>query len=86
VKILAEGHRHFPNSLDSDAYKQVPRGYPKDHPRAELLKRKGLTLGETTPVPKELHTDNALDYVFERFEKIVALHRWLCEMKAVVDA
>jgi uncharacterized protein (TIGR02453 family) len=85
VKILAAGQGHFADDLDSDAYKLVPRGYPKDHPRGELLKKKGLTLGETTAIPDALHTEAALDYVYEQFEKIIPLHRWLCEMKTVAD-
>src|SRR5260221_7960120 len=28
-----------------DAYKRVPKGYDPEHPRAEHLKRKGLTVG-----------------------------------------
>ncbi len=78
-RILDEAEARFPAGMD-DAYKRVPRGYPRDHPRAELLKKKGVTLGEKTPVPTALHTREAIDYVFERFDKMVPLHKWLVEM------
>ena len=80
-KILRAGQEYFRSGLDTDTYKRVPRGYPAEHPRADLLKQKGVTLGETGAVPEALHTDGAIDYVYERFEKILPLHRWLCEMK-----
>jgi uncharacterized protein (TIGR02453 family) len=41
-------------SVDShDAYQRVPKGYDPGHPRAEHLKRKGLTVG-FPPIPKGL--------------------------------
>ncbi len=83
LKILKVTHSHLEYDMDIEPYKQVPRGYPKDHPRAELLKRKGLTFGETTPILPVFHTEGALDYVYERFEKLIPLHKWLCEMKTV---
>ena len=83
--ILDKGQQHFGADLDTDTYKRVPRGYPADHPRADLLKKKGVTLGETTAIPPELHTPDALDYIYARFEKIVPLHRWLVEMTRLVD-
>lgn len=41
-------------SVDSHGeYKRVPKGYPPDHPRAEHLKRQGLTVGFPA-IPKGL--------------------------------
>ena len=39
-----------------DPLKTAPRGYPKDHPRVELLRGKGLTAGQEFPIRKWLHT------------------------------
>lgn len=79
VKVLDVAAAHFPSGGDSYMadYKRVPRGYPKDHPRADLLKKKGITLGETGPVPEALFGPGAIDYVHERFEKMRGLHEWL---------
>ena len=79
-KILGTANRHFPEPMHSDLYKKVPRGFSPDHPRAELLKYKGLTVGEETPVPASIHSARCLDYVYKRFEKVAALHRWLRKM------
>jgi uncharacterized protein (TIGR02453 family) len=60
-----------------EPYKRVPKGFDPDHPRAELLKLKGLTLGDEGPVPKALHSAKILDYTLKRFEKMAPLHKWL---------
>ena len=80
AKILAEAKRHFAGGLEDEAYKRVPRGFSPDHPRAELLKRKGMTLGEMTPIPDILYSDGAVDHIYRRFEKLIPLHRWLVEV------
>jgi len=47
-------------SVDShDSYKRVPKGYDPEHPRAEHLKRKGLTVGFPA-LPKGLLTSPKL--------------------------
>ena len=83
ARIAAKGAKDFGGDRDTDLYKRVPRGYPQDHPRADLLRKKGMSLGETVPVPSALHTEAAVDYVYERFVKIFDLHRLLLEMKTL---
>jgi len=39
--------------------KTAPRGYDRDHPRIELLRRKGLLLSKDFGAPKWLHTKQA---------------------------
>jgi uncharacterized protein (TIGR02453 family) len=85
VRILEAAGHHFHQDLDEDVYKRVPRGYPADHPRALLLKKKGMTLGESMPIPDALFTPEALDFVYDRFEKMLPLHKWLLEMIARDD-
>ncbi|MCP4677360.1 MAG: DUF2461 domain-containing protein [Deltaproteobacteria bacterium] len=79
VRIIKAGMKTFPNSGDMgmEDYKRVPRGYPKDHPRQQLLKKKGVILAEEGPVPASLFNARAVDYVYKRFEKMQALHEWL---------
>ena len=43
--------------------KTAPRGYPKDHPRIELLRRKGLIASKDFGAPKWLHTKQAASKV-----------------------
>ncbi len=78
-RILDAGAESFPGGGKAyiPDYKRVPQGYPKDHPRAELLKKKGVTFGEEGPVPDALFGPGALDYVYDRFERMRPLHEWL---------
>jgi uncharacterized protein (TIGR02453 family) len=78
-EILDAGAAHFPGGGAAyiPDYKRVPPGYPKDHPRAELLKKKGVTFGEEGPIPDALFGPGALDYVLARFETMRDLHGWL---------
>ena len=51
-KALAELHRKkLRHRAGFDSLKTAPRGYPKDHPRIELLRRKGLHAGRRTRRP-----------------------------------
>ncbi len=85
-KILKASARDFPEDPDTgmEHYKRVPRSYPQDHPRAELLKRKGVVLGVETAVPASLFSAKAVGYVFTRFAKMQRMHEWL--KKNVADA
>ena len=80
VRVLKEAQKAFPGPMHGEPYKRVPRGYAKDHPRAELLKLKGVTVGVEGPVPKSLHTRRAVEYVAARFERMAPLHRWLVKL------
>ena len=42
-----------------DELKTAPRGYPKDHPRIELIRRKGLMASRELGAPKWLYTKQA---------------------------
>ena len=57
--------------------KTAPRGYPKDHPRIELLRRKGLMASKTFGNPKWVHTATAAKRVRETWEGTAALCAWL---------
>jgi uncharacterized protein (TIGR02453 family) len=57
--------------------KSAPRGYPKDHPRIELLRCKGLICWRHWPVQPWLHTAEARDRVAGFLRTAAPLHRWL---------
>lgn len=48
-----------------EALKTAPRGFAKDHPRIELLRRKGTYASRTWPVDRWMHTANAADRIVE---------------------
>ena len=60
-----------------DALKTAPRGYPKDHPRVELLRGKGLTAGTEFPIRKWLHTAAAREKVVQTWAAARPLFGWL---------
>jgi uncharacterized protein (TIGR02453 family) len=57
--------------------KTAPRGYPKDHPRAELLRYKGLAAWQEWPAGAWLGTKRAKDRIVEFFTRSRALDGWL---------
>jgi uncharacterized protein (TIGR02453 family) len=60
-----------------DDYKKVPKGLPADHPRAELLKMKGLTAG-FPEIPKGLlHKPGLVDWLVEHGKATAPMVNWL---------
>jgi len=57
--------------------KTAPRGYPKDHPRIVLLRRKGLIATKSWPVAGWLHTAKAKDRVVDCWRGGGLLTGWL---------
>jgi len=57
--------------------KTAPRGYPKDHPRIALLRRKGLMVGRDVPLAKWMHTRAAAARVRDAWAAADALNDWL---------
>ena len=60
-----------------DALKTAPKGYPKDHPRIELLRNKGLITWKEWPVGAWLGTRRAKDRVVEFLVASKPLNVWL---------
>jgi uncharacterized protein (TIGR02453 family) len=72
-RLRAEGLQ----ASGAQVLKGAPRGYPKDHPRIELLRCKGLICWQHWPVAPWLHTAKAKDRVAGFFHTAAPLHRWL---------
>jgi uncharacterized protein (TIGR02453 family) len=60
-----------------EVLKTAPRGYPKDHPRIELLRYKGLIAWREWPVGPWLKTKRVKDRVIEFFNASAPLDAWL---------
>ena len=60
-----------------DALKSAPKGYPKDHPRIELLRLKGLIAWKEWPAGAWLGTRKAKDRLVEFFKLSKPLQTWL---------
>ena len=65
--------------ISGDVMKRVPRGYPADHPRAELLRHRSLAAGRPLGCDGWLHTPEAVDRVLAAFEDLRPMMMWLAE-------
>lgn len=60
-----------------DELKTAPKGYPKDHPRIELLRRKGLMTMVEFGTPTWLHTKRVTSKVREVWRTAEPMNAWL---------
>src|SRR6266540_4248365 len=60
-----------------DPLQRMPKPYPADHPRAELLRARSLTLGRQRERGPWLLTGELLDHLVEDWRALVPLNRWL---------
>ena len=60
-----------------DVLKTAPKGYPKEHPRIELLKNKGIVMSKSWSVGAWLGTKKAKDRVVACLEAARPLNAWL---------
>ena len=64
---------------DGEMLKGAPRGYPKEHPRMDLLRKKDLYTRRDWPVEPWLGTAEAKEHVVEFLRASRPLHGWLAE-------
>jgi uncharacterized protein (TIGR02453 family) len=65
--------------LGRDTLKTVPRGYPKDHPRLELLRHKGLVSWQDWPPAAWLGTAAASTRIVSFLRTSRPLREWLSD-------
>ena len=75
--IVAALHKAGYQTMAHDVLKTAPRGYPKDHPRIDLLRHKGIAMMKTWPLGAWLGTKKAKDRVVETLRAGVPLNDWL---------
>jgi uncharacterized protein (DUF2461 family) len=68
--LAVDGHE-----ILGDVMKRIPRGYPADHPRADLLKHRSLIAA------RDLESDGVCDVepVYRACEQLRPLLSWLCD-------
>jgi uncharacterized protein (TIGR02453 family) len=75
-RIMAElAARELTN--ESPALKTAPRGYPRDHPRVELLRHKSVAVMRRHPPARWLSTGAAADRIVEAWRAARPMNRWL---------
>jgi uncharacterized protein (TIGR02453 family) len=75
--LVADAERRTYTISAIDTLKTAPRGYPKDHPRIELLRRKGLIAMQEFGTPKWLHTAGAATRIRNSWTGVAELCAWL---------
>jgi uncharacterized protein (TIGR02453 family) len=60
-----------------DVLKTVPKGFPKDHPRADLLRLKGLVTWRQWPAGAWLGTAKAKTRIVEFLREVQPINDWL---------
>src|SRR4051794_29593030 len=77
VRIIDGLSRQHVEVLSRESLKSAPRGYDRDHPRADLLRRKGLAAWQSWPVGAWLGTAKAKDRVINLLRAAQPLNEWL---------
>lgn len=75
--IVTELGRQGVDVIARESLKTVPRGFDREHPRADLLRRKGLAAWKQWPVAPWLGTKKARANVEQLFEAAQPLCEWL---------
>ncbi|MGC8602111.1 MAG: DUF2461 domain-containing protein [Desulfomonilaceae bacterium] len=74
--VKSKGDYH----LGEKQYKQVPRGYDKNHENAEFLLFGGLTAWTEIMIPDEFYSYDIVSYCFNKFKDLSPIHKWLVKM------
>ncbi|HEY6595822.1 MAG TPA: DUF2461 domain-containing protein [Asanoa sp.] len=76
-KLVAEAARVGIEISGHDRLKRTPRGYAADHPRADLLRHKGIVAWKSWPVAPWLGTPAAKKRIVEFLRATTPLKDWL---------
>jgi uncharacterized protein (TIGR02453 family) len=77
VEMVAKIRKRGIDVTAHDVLKTAPKGYPKDHPRIDLLRHKGLITWKQWPVGAWLGTRKAKDRVVDFLHASQPLNQWL---------
>ncbi|MCU1502364.1 MAG: hypothetical protein JWM12_1718 [Ilumatobacteraceae bacterium] len=75
--IVTELERSGMRASAMDALKTAPRGYPKDHPRITLLRRRGLVVSREWDQAAWMQTRTVVAKVREAWTAAAAMNAWL---------
>lgn len=77
VDIAAQLRKAGYETTARDALKSAPKGFPKDHPRIELLRYKGIAMMKSWPAEAWLGTAEAKKRVVTALRDAGPLNEWL---------
>jgi uncharacterized protein (TIGR02453 family) len=79
TRIIATIEKAGAGVVGRDSLKTTPRGFPKDHPRIDLLRHKGLITWREWPPAAWLGTPAAKTRIVEFLRTSLPLRHWLDE-------
>lgn len=77
AEIVVDLHKGGYETMAHEVLKTAPRGFPKDHPRIDLLRHKGIAMMKNWPVEPWLGTTKAKDHVVTTLRAAGPLNTWL---------
>ena len=80
--LIYEVQSAGPYTVGGSHYKRVPRGYPSDHPRAELLRYNGLHAAAPDLSPEQLTSPELVEVCLAHCQGMAPIVRWLVDLQA----
>ncbi len=77
LDTLVKKMRHNGAGLQGEQLQKVPRGYPANHDRADLLRFKGLYIERSLPVTQQVCGPECVEVCLEQFASGKPLYDWL---------
>lgn len=77
LRHIVDGVAAAGSAVEGEKLKTVPRGYDKDHPRAELLKHKSLSASMDLGQPEWVDSPDAARRVSELWDQLRPLVDWV---------
>lgn len=81
VKAIAMVENAGDYHVEGDKYARVPKGFDPDHPRAELLKHKGIHVSCPEVDMKALLGPALVDVLADHCKNMAPVQRWLVEVE-----
>lgn len=69
--------RRFDVDVAGQALKRVPKPWPEDHPRGDLLRHKMFQVRWPEPTPKSVTTEEFAAFCADRLALLTGVHAWL---------